>query len=138
MVKVINENASHVLNILYANNHFELAITCDPMINSSNIRTHDAYDTKFKDHNINNENNEVQHKGNMFNWNFELNKNLLKIIKTHPKWLPLEIALTFIKKYTYLGLNTSQIKCHLNILNAYPKKIMIIKFIFFNKKNQKK
>jgi len=62
MIKVGNENASHVLNILYAKNHFELAITCDPMINSSKIHTCDAYDTKFKNHNINNEINEVHHK----------------------------------------------------------------------------
>ncbi len=56
MMKVGNENASHVLNILYANNHFEFAITCDPMKKNSNIHTCDAYDTKFKNHNINNEN----------------------------------------------------------------------------------
>jgi hypothetical protein len=37
-MKIGNENASHVLNILYANNHFEPFITCDPMINFSNIR----------------------------------------------------------------------------------------------------
>jgi hypothetical protein len=36
-----------VLNILYVNNHFELVITCDPIINSSNIHTCDVYDTKF-------------------------------------------------------------------------------------------
>jgi hypothetical protein len=47
MVKVGNENASHMLNILCANNHFEHVITCVPMINSSNIHTCDAYDTKF-------------------------------------------------------------------------------------------
>jgi hypothetical protein len=62
MMKVGNENASHILHILYANNHFELAITCDPMINFSNIHTCDAYDTKNLNHNINNENNKVQHK----------------------------------------------------------------------------
>jgi hypothetical protein len=62
MMKVGNENASHVLNILYANNHFEPTITCDLMINSSNIHTCDVYDTKFKNLNINNEINEVQHK----------------------------------------------------------------------------
>jgi hypothetical protein len=32
------------------------------MKNYSNIHTCDAYDTKLKIHNINNENNEVQHK----------------------------------------------------------------------------
>jgi len=58
MMNVGNENVNHVLNILYANNHFELAITCDPMINFSNIHICDAYDTKFKNHEI----NEVQHK----------------------------------------------------------------------------
>jgi hypothetical protein len=42
MMKVGNENANHVLNILYATNHFELAITCDPMIKFSNINTCDA------------------------------------------------------------------------------------------------
>jgi hypothetical protein len=47
MMKVRNENASRVLNILYVNNHFELAITCDPMKKNSNIHTCDAYDTKF-------------------------------------------------------------------------------------------
>ncbi len=57
MMKVGNENASHVLNILYANNHFEPTKTCDLMINSC-----DAYDTKLKYHNINHEINEVQHK----------------------------------------------------------------------------
>jgi hypothetical protein len=62
MMKVGNENANHVLNILYANNHFELAITFDPMIKFSNMHTCDAYDTKFKNHNINNENNKVPHK----------------------------------------------------------------------------
>jgi glutaminase len=73
MMKVGNENASHMLNILDANNHFEPTITCDPMINSSNIHTCDAYDTKLKKHNINNEINEVQHKQKMFNCNFYLN-----------------------------------------------------------------
>jgi hypothetical protein len=34
MMKVGNENASHVLNILYENNHFEHIITSDSMINS--------------------------------------------------------------------------------------------------------
>jgi hypothetical protein len=48
MMKVGNENANHVLNILYANNHFEPAITCEPMINFSNIHTCDAYDIKLK------------------------------------------------------------------------------------------
>jgi hypothetical protein len=62
MMKVKNENASHVLNILYVNNHFEPTIMCDLMINSSNIHTCDAYDTNFKNHNISNESNEVQHK----------------------------------------------------------------------------
>jgi hypothetical protein len=52
MMKVANENANHVLNILYANNHFELAIRCDPMINSSNIHTCDAYDTKNLNHDL--------------------------------------------------------------------------------------
>jgi hypothetical protein len=47
-MKVGNENASHVLNILYANNHFELVITCDSMIKFSNIHISNAYDTKFK------------------------------------------------------------------------------------------
>jgi hypothetical protein len=62
-MKVENEDVNHMLNILYVNNHFELAITCDPMIKFSNIHTCDAYDTKFKNHNINNEiNDEVQHK----------------------------------------------------------------------------
>jgi hypothetical protein len=62
MVKVKNENAKHALNILYANNHFELAIPCDHMIKFLNIHTCATYDTKSKTHNINNENNEVQHK----------------------------------------------------------------------------
>jgi hypothetical protein len=62
MMKVGNENASNVLNMLYANNQFEPTITCDPMINSSNIHACDAYDTKFKNHNINSENNGVEHK----------------------------------------------------------------------------
>jgi hypothetical protein len=62
MKKIGNENANHVLNILYANNHFEPTITCDPMIKFSNIHTLDAYDTKLKNHNINNGINEVQHK----------------------------------------------------------------------------
>jgi hypothetical protein len=62
MMKVGNESVNRVLNILYTNNHFEPIITCDPMINFSNIHTCDAYDTKLKNHNINNEINEVQHK----------------------------------------------------------------------------
>jgi hypothetical protein len=62
MVNEGNENASHGLNTLYANNHFELAITCDYMIKFSNIHTCATYDTKFEIHNINDENNEVQHK----------------------------------------------------------------------------
>ncbi len=62
MVKVGNENGNHALNILYENNHFELAITCDYMIKFSNIHTCATYDTKFEIHNINDENNEVQHK----------------------------------------------------------------------------
>jgi hypothetical protein len=41
-----NENSSHALNILYANNRFELVITCDPMIIFSNIHTCDAYMTQ--------------------------------------------------------------------------------------------
>jgi hypothetical protein len=53
------------------------------MINSSNNHTYEAYDTKYKDHNINNENNEVQHEGKMFNYNFELNNFFLEIIKIH-------------------------------------------------------
>ncbi len=60
-MKVRNENANHVLNILYANNHFELATTCDPMIKFSNFHTCDAYDTKVLNNNINNEIIEVQH-----------------------------------------------------------------------------
>jgi len=95
MVKIGNENASHALKLLYANNHFEPIITCDCMIKFSNIHTYATYDTKLKTHNINNENNEVQHKWKRFNWNFELNKNLLEIIKIHPEWLPQEIALVF-------------------------------------------
>jgi hypothetical protein len=43
-MKVGNENEKHVLNILYANNHFDPTITCDPMINSSNIH---ICDTKY-------------------------------------------------------------------------------------------
>jgi hypothetical protein len=62
MMKVGNENENHVLNILYANNHFEPTITCDPIINSSHIHTYDAYDTKNLNHNINNEIREIQHK----------------------------------------------------------------------------
>jgi hypothetical protein len=62
MVKVGNENANYVLNILYANNHFEHAITCDCLIRFSNIHTCATYDTKFLIHNINDENSEVQHK----------------------------------------------------------------------------
>jgi hypothetical protein len=96
-MKVGNENANHMLKILYANNHFEPIITSDPMINSSNIRTCDAYDTKSKNHNINNEINEVQHRQKRFNWNFESNKNLLEIINIHLKWLPQDIALVFIQ-----------------------------------------
>jgi hypothetical protein len=42
----------------------------------------------WKNHNITNEINEVPHKQKKFNSNFELNKNLLKIMKIHPKWLP--------------------------------------------------
>jgi hypothetical protein len=60
-MKIGNENANNVLGILYTNNQFEPTITCDPMINSSNIHTCDAYDTKNLNHNINNENNEVEH-----------------------------------------------------------------------------
>jgi hypothetical protein len=45
MVKLGTENASHVLNILYANHHFEHAITCDHMIKFSNIHTCVAYET---------------------------------------------------------------------------------------------
>jgi len=48
IMKVGNENASHVSNILYANNHFEPTITFDPMINFSNIHTCDAYDKYLK------------------------------------------------------------------------------------------
>jgi hypothetical protein len=73
-MKIGNENASNVLNKLYATNQFEPAIICDPTINSSNIHTCDAYDTKFKNHNINNENNEVEHKQKKIIWNFELTK----------------------------------------------------------------
>ncbi len=62
MMKLGNENASYVLNILYVNNHFEPIITCDPTINFSKIHTYDAYDAKFKNCNINNEINEVEHK----------------------------------------------------------------------------
>jgi hypothetical protein len=62
MVNEGNENASHGLNTLYANNHFELAITCDCMIKFSSIHTSITYDTKLKTRDINNENNEVQHK----------------------------------------------------------------------------
>jgi len=38
-MKVGNENANHMLNILYVNNHFKHAITSDPMIKFSNIHT---------------------------------------------------------------------------------------------------
>ncbi len=72
IMKVWNENASHVLSILYANNHFKPIITYDPIINYSNIHTCDAYDTKFKNYNINNENNEVQLTWKMFSWSFEI------------------------------------------------------------------
>jgi hypothetical protein len=47
MMKVGNENSKHILNILYANIHLKHVITCDPMINSSNIHTCDAYITQF-------------------------------------------------------------------------------------------
>jgi pectate lyase len=47
-MKVGSENENHVLNILYANNHFEHVITCNPIIKFSNIHTCDAYDKKFK------------------------------------------------------------------------------------------
>ncbi len=87
MMKIGNENANNVLSILYTNNQFEPIITCDPMINSSNIHNCDAYDTKNLNHNINNENNEVEHKQKKFSWNFELTKKLFKIIKLDPKWL---------------------------------------------------
>jgi pectate lyase len=46
-MKIGNENSNHVLNILYANNHFEPVITCDPMIKFSNIHTCDAYMTQI-------------------------------------------------------------------------------------------
>jgi hypothetical protein len=98
------------------------------MINSSNINTYEVYDTKFKDHNINNENNEVQHKGKRFNLNFDF--FFLELIKIHPKWLPQEIALAFIQKYPYLNLNTSQIECHFKYIKCISKKTMIMKFIF--------
>ncbi len=38
-MKVGNKNANLVLNILYANNHFEPTITCNPMIYISKIFT---------------------------------------------------------------------------------------------------
>jgi outer membrane receptor protein involved in Fe transport len=88
MVKVGNENVSHALNILYANNHFEPAITCDYKMKISNIHTCVTYDIKFHIDNINDENNEVQHRRKIFNWNFELNKNLQEIIRIRLEWLP--------------------------------------------------
>ncbi len=114
-MKVENENASDVFNILYANNHFEPTIPCDPMIIFSNIHTCDAYDTKSKNHNINNEINEVQHKQKMFDYNFELNKKLLKIIKIHSKWLPQDVALAFIQKIHIWVLKHHKLNVILNI-----------------------
>jgi len=61
-MKIGNENASHVLNILYANNNFEPTITCDPMINFQIFTLMMHMTQILKNHNINNENNEVQHK----------------------------------------------------------------------------
>jgi hypothetical protein len=39
-----------------------------------------------------------------FNWNYEL-IFFLEIIKIQPKWFQQDIALAFIQKYPYLGLN---------------------------------
>ncbi len=67
------------------------------MINSSNICTCDAYDTKSFSHNVNNENNEVQHKQKRFSWNFRIKFNFGKNNKICHEWLPQDIALVFIQ-----------------------------------------
>jgi hypothetical protein len=54
-MKIGNENASHVLNILYANNNFEPTITCDPMINFQIFTLMMHMTQILKNHNINNE-----------------------------------------------------------------------------------
>jgi hypothetical protein len=96
-----------------------------------------TYDTKILNHNINNEINEVQHKRKRFIWNFELNFKKLEIIKIHPKWLPQHIALVFIQKYPYLGLNTSQIKRHFKHLKFTSQENNDHQIHFFQPKNQK-
>jgi hypothetical protein len=54
-------------------------------------------------------------------WTFHLNNALLKTMKTHFEWTIHEIALTFVHENSRLGLNITQIKKHLKILNVKEK-----------------
>jgi len=52
---------------------------------------------KVLNHNVNNENNEVQHKQKRFSWNFRIKLNFGKNNKICHEWLPQDIALVFIQ-----------------------------------------
>ncbi len=59
---------------------------------------------------FNNNDDEMNFKHKRFRWNFELDNDLLKIIKMHPNWIPQKIVLTFIKMYPNLNITSSQVK----------------------------
>jgi hypothetical protein len=52
-------------------------------------------------------------------------------MKTHLKWTIQEIALTFVHENLHLGLNTTQIKQHLKMLNVkkIERKVMFVQHL---------
>jgi hypothetical protein len=112
---VENEYNTEILHIVYGNNHFEPTTMHNQIANVVNVcncninnQTSNFFEKKRKE--------KVQHKRKRFSWSFQLNKTLLKMVKTHHEWIEHEVALTFIHHYPHLGLNTLQIKQHLKPL----------------------
>jgi hypothetical protein len=87
MYGIIMSN-TEILHIVYGNNHFEHVTMYNQNTNvvkyayncNVNNQTSKNFETKK------NENN-VQHKRKRFNWSFELNNALLKMVKAHLQWI---------------------------------------------------
>jgi len=145
MVKVGDNMNGITLNIVYGNDHFEHVKLYDPTISlqSSNNVLQSSLNNQhimvLKQHVCLKPKNETirfdfvnrnyiitkQHhsrksiivgKQKRFVWNFELDKQLLKIQTINPTWKPQEIGMAFIYGHPMWNLNTLQIKYHLKYL----------------------
>ncbi len=145
MVKVGDNMNGITLNIVYGNDHFERVKLYDPTISlqSSNNVLQSSLNNQhimvLKQHVCLKPKNETirfdfvnrnyiitkQHhsrksiivgKQKRFVWNFELDKQLLKIQTINPTWKPQEIGMAFIYGHPMWNLNTLQIKYHLKYL----------------------